>query len=546
MNEYFANIGTVISNEIPPNNVNPLIYLRGSYQNSFYFSRVHPADVKNVIFSLKNKNCSLSVIPVKIIKSIADIISPVLASLINNSFLSCNFPKCLKVARVVPLYKGEDPTDMGNYRPISILPTFSKIFEKVIYIQVYNYIEIHNILHKQQYGFRNKKSTTHAIVNHLSFLYKHLELNHSVVSIYLDFRKAFDCVDHNILLAKLNHYGIRGIANDWFKSYLSNRQQYTRVGDSESNLRHVSRGVPQGSNLGPLLFLLFINDLPNSSNFFQYTLFADDSTLTTTFPKDSNNIAATLNGELEHINSWLGANKIMINADKTKYINYAYRRSTNIDLLKIGCYKGRETFSIKFLGVYLDKHLTFKSHVNYISKKISKSLGILHKLKFYLPLQIMKTLYLTFIYPYLLYGIEAWCAAYQNVTGKIVSLQKKAIRIVRNVPYLEHTAPIFRELRILKVEDLFKMQILVYMYDTIHNNSDDTLLNSLISHADRHAYNTRYSNMYVVPRLLKSTSRHSIEYLGIRAWNALPSYAKDSTNIKQFKFRVRNLYLDEY
>ena len=344
----------------------------------------------------------------------------------------------------------------------------------------------------------------------------------------------------------MRYYGIRGITNDWFRSYLSDRYQYTKLGESVSSRRLVTSGVPQGSNLGPLLFLLFINDLPNSSNLFQFTLFADDSTLTATFPKDCNNITITLNRELDLVSCWLIANKRVVNADKTKYINYSYRRNTKIDLIKIGTIKIKETYSIKFLGVYLDKHLNFRSHISYISMKIAKSIGILHKLKFYLPLKIMKTLYLTFILPYLMYGIEAWYAAYQNITAKMMVLQKKAIRIVKNVPYLDHTNPLFKELQLLKIDDLFKLQILLYMHKTINDHGDDVLLNNLTLHSQRHSYETRSANVYVVPRLRKSTSRHSIEYLGVRAWNALPQSIKCMTSIRQFKANIKLMLLEGY
>ena len=159
-------------------------------------------------------------------------------------FFYCSFPKGLKVAWVTPIYKSVNRTQISNYRPISILPNFSKIFEKLIYKQLYRYIDKHNIVYKHQYGFRNKKSTTHAILNLLNYLYRHLESNHNVISVYLDFKKAFDCVDHDILLQKLHHYGIRGIANDFFKSYLSDRYQFTRPCKSDSISRFISCGVP--------------------------------------------------------------------------------------------------------------------------------------------------------------------------------------------------------------------------------------------------------------------------------------------------------------
>ena len=339
---------------------------------------------------------------------------------------------------------------------------------------------------------------------------------------------------------------IRRVANDWFRSYLSDRQQFVRLGNAESSSRVITCSIPQGSNLGPLLFLLFINDFPNSSQLFKFSLFADDSTLTVTFSKGHFDVTGTLNSELESINSWLNSNKIVINADKTKYINFAYRSSIQLDLIKIGGSRIKETESIKFLGVYLDKNLSFRSHINYISKKLSKSVGILNKLKHYLPLPIMKTLYVTFVQPYLQYCIEAWFAAYHNVTDKIVKIQKKVVRVVANAGYLDHTSILYKELMILKVSDLFTYQILIYMHKTINNSYDVDLRDDLVQHSESHSYATRNSYMYVIPRVFKFTSRHSIEYVGVKAWNSLPLCLRVITNLREFKRKLRVMFLDEY
>ena len=170
LKEYFTSVGSAISNSIRPNHIDPLTYMEGSYPRSFFYSHVRSSDVNEVLLSFKNKNCSLTAVPLKIFKYISDIVSPVLATLINKSFLSGKFPECLKIARVIPLYKGENPSNMNNYRPISILSNFAKIYEKVLYKQLYEYIEKHNILYKHQYGFRNRKSTTQAIYKSLIFL----------------------------------------------------------------------------------------------------------------------------------------------------------------------------------------------------------------------------------------------------------------------------------------------------------------------------------------------------------------------------------------
>ena len=545
-NDHFVSVGQRVQESITPNNIDPLIYMRGSFLSSFYYSPIDEFQVQSIIISLKNKSCGVFCVPIKVVKAMADILSPVLARLINRSFMMGHFPQCLKVARITPIYKGGAHSDLGNYRPISILPTFSKIYEKVVYAQLDKYIAKNNILNNSQYGFRNKMSTTHAITNHLTYLYDKLEHDNFVMSIFVDFKKAFDCVDHDILLSKLRYYGIRGLPYNWFQSYLQDRRQYTVVGDSRSTLKNVTCGVPQGSNLGPLLFLIFINDLPNCSDMFQFTLFADDSTLTATFHRDETEITNKVNDELIYVNYWLMANKIAINADKTKYIAFTYRRQTMLNLIRIGDIRIRETTDIKFLGVYLDRSLTFKNHVKYISSKLAKSIGILNKLKYYLPLIVMKTLYRTFIQPYLLYGLQSWYSTYSNNTKSVVMLQKRAIRTITNSDYLAHTGPLFKALSILQIDHLFKYQILTYMYKTINWHYDLKVLAALNLQTDIHHYNTRNANSYRLPNYRKSMSRFSLIYLGPSLWNQLPLQIRDIPSFRKFKSRLIARYIAEY
>ena len=545
-NNYFVGVAQQIQESVSVSNVSPMNYMRGTYRNSFFYSHVDESNVQSVIQSLKNKRCGLYCVPVKVLKAISDIISPILVILINRSFISGDFPQCLKIARITPIYKGGNHSDLGNYRPISILPVFAKIFEKLIYNQLYKYIEKLNILKKCQYGFQSKVSTTHAIINHLNYLYQKLEQNYFVLSIFLDFKKAFDCVDHDVLLSKLQYYGIRGFAHSWFKSYLTSRKQYTVVGEAQSSLKYITSGVPQGSNLGPLLFLLFINDLPNCSDLFRFTLFADDSTLTATFRKDEINITDKINNELALVNSWLVANKIAVNADKTKYIAFSCRRNIVLNLLHIGDVRIKETSHIKFLGVHLDAKLTFRQHVKYISTKLAKSLGILNKLKYYLPQDIMRTLYLTFVQPYFLYGIQCWFSTYSNNTDSAVNLQKRAIRIVTNSEYLAHTGQLFKMLGILKLKDLYRIHVLLYMFKTINSNYDSKLLALLNYQADVHNYSTRSASLFRLPNFRKSVSRFSLQYRGPALWNDLPLYMREIRSINKFKSQLRDLCFAEY
>ena len=336
-NNFFVSIGQQILDSFSPQNTNFLSYLTDNYLDSFFVSPVSANSVKKIILSLKNKSCNARVLPVTILKKISDILAPVLSELINKSLIQGKFPSILKDAIVIPVHKDGSKHNVNNYRPISILSTYSKIFEKVMYSQLSNYFEYKNIFNKNQYGFRSNKSTTQAMLSLLRDVYSSLDNENLYFSIFLDLKKAFDSVSHTILLSKLSHYGVRGAPLSWFRFYLSGRTQRVFVNGETSCKRAVTCGVPQGSVLGGLCFLIFFNDFHSASNYFNCTLFADDSTLSVKFPKQSlPEINLTINRHLISVNNWLYANKLMLNSNKTKFMIFSYRGDYNLDAVRIG------------------------------------------------------------------------------------------------------------------------------------------------------------------------------------------------------------------
>ena len=278
-NQFFSEIGIKLANKFQNNNANEYKkYLNNPAEQSLLLYRINYTEIKEAISNLKNSNSSShDEITSKFVKISSPLLIPALEKIFNLSIISGIYPSNLKVAKVIPIYKKGDSKSINNYRPISILSTINKIFEKILHTRLTNYIENFNLLYKYQFGFRKNHSTEHALIEIVDQIRFSIDNSQLTCGIFIDLSKAFDTVDHNILLGKLEHYGIRGNALKLFKSYLSNRNQYTVTENNKSQISNIECGVPQGSVLGPLFFILFINDLPNCCPLGKVRIFADDT-----------------------------------------------------------------------------------------------------------------------------------------------------------------------------------------------------------------------------------------------------------------------------
>ena len=464
------------------------------------------------------------------IKNNIDLLSPILVRLVNISFETGCFPDPLKIAKIVPIFKGGDSTILSNYRPISILPTVSKIIERLVYNRLMSHLEINNILSNNQFGFRKKLSPQSAILSMLNQTINSIERGNYVIGIFLDLKKAFDTIDHTILLKKLKHYGIRSNALKWFISYLTGRRQYTNINDCTSNLLPITHGVPQGSTLGPLLFLLYINDLVNASQNLKYILFADDTNLFCSGP-NLKDLCDIVNTELNIISNWLNINKLTINISKTFYLIFTRRKLENISISLCNQQLKRKN-SIKFLGVIVDDKLCWREHINYICKKISKSIGIIRKIKDSLNEQSKIMLYYTMIYPYLQYCVAAWGAACPTHLKPLISKQKCIAKMIKS------------ESSLLKLSDIYNLEVLKFMHSQIINNPNPII--SFRQVLDIHNVNTRNRHDLRPIHPNSELAKRFITYKGCLLWNNLPNYLKSFQNSTTFKINVKKHLLLPY
>ena len=312
-NNYYLNIADKLCEKIPKVNNKFQDYLKNPNKNKLTLNETTPDEILKVINNLDGKKSGdiFSISP-DLVKLSGQVIAQILTIIFNVSIHDGCFPSEMKVAKILPMHKGDSVLSVGNYRPISLLPIFSKIFERLIYNRLIEFITDNKILSELQFGFQKNKSTEHAVTSILSTLDEAKSKRNSSYCIFLDFAKAFDTVNHEILLAKLDHYGISGVSHTLLKSYLSNRTQQTEINGVLSDTGIIKHGVPQGSVLGPLLFLLYINDISESSKVLKFFLFADD---TTVYYSDKTNSGTEdlLNRELSKVSVWLAANKLRLN-----------------------------------------------------------------------------------------------------------------------------------------------------------------------------------------------------------------------------------------
>ena len=433
-NNYFVNVGPDLSKNIPKEAKCFTEYLNQSDKNKNILLETELTlnEFKKAFGSLKsNKANGYDDINSNIVKSSYDELFIPLFHICRTSLLTGSVPDSMKIAKITPLFKSGDTDKLNNYRPISVLPVFSKLLERIMYNRVYSHLINHQLLYERQFGFQQNCSTEHAILQLTKEIYESFDENKFTLGVFIDLSKAFDTVNHKILLKKLTYFGIKGVYLDWFNSYLRNRKQFIFYNDKNSSMLDITCGVPQGSILGPLLFLLYINDLQKASSIIKPIMFADDTNIFFS-DKHITSLFSTMNNELKNIQKWFNSNKLSLNASKTKYIFFhSQAHSGDIPLklpkLEINTTTIVRESVIKFLGVLLDENISWKTHISTIENKISKNLGILYKARLVLNQKSIKQLYFSFIHSYLNYGNMAWGSTnktklnqllrHQNFTG---------------------------------------------------------------------------------------------------------------------------------
>jgi len=544
-NSFFINIGEQLAQAIPAHSRTAAEYLQAHMprvSTDFTFKLVTVEEVSKLLQNLPvNKATGLDNYQAKLLKLASSGISRSLTFILNMSLTTGQFPSDWKRAKISALHKKGSKLDTGNYRPISILPIVSKIMEKIVHQQLYCYLDDQNLLSQAQSGFRKSFSTQTSLHRLTEYIFEALNNSEVVGMVAIDLQKAFDTVNHSILLQKLDHYGVRHVPLKWFTSYLSNRSQVTYVNNVISDMGFIRTGVPQGSILGPLLFILYINDLPGCLRKCEANMYADDTAFYFR-NKDKNIVSDSLNEDIINIYSWLCSNKLSLHVGKTNVIlvcnhqKVRYLDSTNLGI-KLNDFELTQTDSVGYLGVELDSRCNFDKHTNALICKVNKSIGVLKRCSPYLPIEARKTLYNTLVLPHIDYCSTVWGCTSQTNVMRVQRLQNRAMRSILKEGPRTHIEDMLHQLGWLSVKQRLVHNKLVLMWRIVHGAAPSYLTENLRLSRDVHRYNTVGSsnrNIYI-----PNAHKHSIFRYNANLWNGLPSEMRNIPVLDTFKRHLK-------
>ena len=546
-NDFFSKVGLKLAKNIDNSSHNFKEYLGSPQPQSILISKTNVTEITGIINKLKNnKSPGYDSYNVRFLKLCSPVISSTLCNIFNNMVKSGIYPDDLKIAKVVPIYKSGDSTKCTNYRPISVLSLINNVFEKILFKRLYDYLEKFEILYQYQYGFRKGHSTMHALVELVDKIKNSIDNGEMTCGIFVDLSKAFDTVNHKILLEKLNHYGFRGKANQLLASYLTNRKQFVEINNHKSSYRPITCGVPQGSVLGPLLFLIYINDLPNCCPLGDTRIFADDTNVLFS-SKNADDILRKGQVIMEQMNNWFVANKLTLNAKKSSFIIFKSTRSKINNLPDKFLFNNTEIMrsnSIKYLGLTLDEHLTFNLHIQNVCNSIRRYFKIFYNIRRYINCKQVEILYYSMIYSQIKYGLIVYGFTTKNNIKKLQTLQNQLLKVLTSKDRRHPTNDLHSQLKILKIEDLFFQEKVSFVYNYVNNKLPSSFQNYYSEFSQVHNINTRNKNYnFIIPHHRTNIGASTMKIEGAKLWNDLDANIKQKTNMKMFRKIIKDKIL---
>lgn len=533
-NNYFVNVGNSCLHQLTSDEFRS--FMPPEVQTTFHFVHIREDNVIKIIGNLNSSAASgLDTISVRFVQKCKEYLNVKITELVNEMIDSCVFDDVLKIAKVVPVYKTGNKCEKTNYRPISVLPVLSKICEKVLTQQLSDYFFRNNLIHENQFGFVPKSNTESATLELVNFVVKGLDDGQYVACIFIDLKKAFDCIPHEILLGKLKYYGLSESSVELVTSYLSNRKQICCVNGVLSDARNIYNGVPQGSIIGPLLFNIFINDLLKLPLRGFLQCYADDA-VSKYRAQSLPQIQEMMQNDLEIMQQWFSANKMSINTKKTNFMLFTTTHSSPSITLTINNEPLKQVQETNYLGIVIDSRLKWNSHINKVRKKILPYVFAIKRVRKCLGMQSCWQIYNSYILPHLTYLLCIWGSAASTQLNVLRVLQNKAVKSIRGLPPLYPTNALYCH-KYLSLGDLYRFSLMYTIYKIkygiIKSNIEITPATNIHSHGTRNRH-----RFYTTRPRTELASRH-ILYTGIVNFNLLPNNIKHETIVMNFKRKLK-------
>ena len=517
-----------------------LDYLSTTSDCTFQLKTTSISKVTSLLSKLcKSKSTGLDKISASLLRECADLIAALLCTIFNQSIVSGIFPDEWKFSKVILLFKQGQRSDLNNYHPISVIPVVAKVFERIIYDQLYDYFTVHKLISSHQSGFRPLHSTVTALLEATDSWAYNIDQGNVNAVVFLDLKKAFDTVDHEILLSKLNKYGVQGTSYEWFKSYLDCRKQRCFVNGSLSGDHFLTCGIPQGTILGPLLFLIYINDLPNCLLNSVPRMYADDTHLT--FASNNIlNINTVLNEDLARVEKWLIANKLTLNASKTEVMLIGSRQRLStfhnpLSLIVDGA-PISQVSSTKSLGVHIDQNLSWNVHVEKLCKKIASGVGALKRARSFVPYETLRSVYMSLVQPHFDYWDSVWGNCTKALANKLQKLQNRAARILTHSNYDANADFLIQQIGWKKLHSQRSIHKAVMIYKSLNGLAPDYLSAKFLDRSSVCNYSLRGTEgKLAVPMPHTNYMKNSFSYSGAVLWNSLPIELRQANSLTAFR-----------
>jgi hypothetical protein len=513
--------------------------------HGFQLRPTNESEVMEVINNVCNKPSSgFDGVPCNVIKSCGHLVAKPLAIVINQSFKEGKYPDLIKTSKVVPIHKKGEKDVVSNFRPVAVQSVFSKIFEVIFLRRLIPFLENNDILSDAQYGFRKNKATTDAVFALLTSVFNSIDCSEVIFSLFYDMTKAFDCLHHGILKQKLWRLGIRGKPLSWIMSYLKDRAQVVAVKHMgrdgvvrqyRSEIQQdINTGVPQGSNLGPVLFLLFVNDLPGELHEGRVWLYADDVCQLVADASRVNAIDRT-QVAINEMSEWCANNKLVLNQSKTSLLHFYNTKVPDFSpLLRVKDQFIQTKDSVKYLGIHISNNLRWHEHINHISKRLTVVCCLMRRLQNVVDRDVLMKVYYGCFHSVLCYGVIFWGGC--SEAHRIFLLQKRIIRIICKAHFIEHCKPLFKQLQVLTLTSVFILESAI----TVLKFPEVFIRNHQV-----HQHNTRYKNSVHVNHFRSTLAQSSPHFMASKIYNRLPQEIRNCSDLTKFKKKLKSFLVDK-